>query len=300
MKFQKFRLNRINYLILILLSIVFIPKVNAIVDPTSNFYVNDYANILSEETEKYIMDKSVALEKVDGTQIVVVTVKNLEGLSLEDYSLRLARKFKIGSSSKDNGLLILLALEERALRTEVGAGLEGIIPDGKSGRFQDTYMIPYLKNNDWDNGIKNGYDAYYKEIVTLNNLNLDYTEPEGNNINNSEVNGEFFMFAFYVIPLTGAMFGSIIRSLKKKQGFCTVMYFLAWTVITKFLCSASPMYMILMFFNIILFLVCRFTSGSGGTFGGYGGSSFRSSSSSGRSFSGGGGSFRGGGSSRRF
>ena len=157
MKFQKFHLNRIKYLILILLFTLVIPSVSAIIKPTSNFYVNDYANILSEETEQYIMNRSVALNNVDGTQIVVVTVKNLEGMSLESYSLEVARSFGIGSKEKNNGLLILLALEERELRTEVGTGLEGIIPDGKSGRIQDEYMIPYLKNNNTTYCINTAY-----------------------------------------------------------------------------------------------------------------------------------------------
>ena len=57
MKFQKFHLNRIKYLILVLLSITFISNVNAIVQPTNNFYINDYANILSSEIEEYILRK---------------------------------------------------------------------------------------------------------------------------------------------------------------------------------------------------------------------------------------------------
>ena len=82
MKFQKFHLNRIKYLILILLSITFISNVKAIVKPTNDFYINDYANILSEETKQYIMKKSVELEKVDGTQIVVVTVPSIVVVTL--------------------------------------------------------------------------------------------------------------------------------------------------------------------------------------------------------------------------
>ena len=177
MKFQKFHLNRIKYLILVLLSITFISNVNAIVQPTNNFYINDYANILSSEIEEYILKKSVQLDDSDGTQIVVVTVPNLEGMSLEDYATKLFRNFGIGDKEKNNGLLLLLALEERQFRVEVGYGLEGILPDGKTGRFQDEYIIPYLKDNKWDEGIKNGYDAFYKEIVTLNNLDIEYNEP---------------------------------------------------------------------------------------------------------------------------
>ena len=247
MKFQKFHLNRINYLILILLSIVFLPNVKAIVKPTSNFYINDYATILSYETEEYILKRSAALNNVDGTQIVVVTVPNLEGMTLESYATKLFRQFGIGDKYKNNGLLLLLALEEREFRVEVGYGLEGILPDGKTGRFQDQYIIPYLKDNNWDEGVKNGYDdfyseivklnnlnngydAFYKEIGTLNNLNVNYTEPT--HIDNSssritisrpgyDYGFEVFIF-FYLIPIIGAVIGSKIRNLKKNKNLWTI------------------------------------------------------------------------------
>lgn len=298
MKFQKFHLNRINYLILILLSIVFLPNVKAIVSPTSNFYVNDYANILSDETEQYIMNKSVALNNVDGTQIVVVTVEDLEGLSIEDYSLKVARSFGIGSEEKNNGLLILLALEERELRTEVGAGLEGIIPDGKSGRIQDEYMVPYLKDNNWDEGIKNGYDAYYKEIVTLNNLNIDYNEPIETN------SDDFDSVIIFLNAFFGLFIGYTISISKKKTGN-TVIYMLIWLIL--FVISNLYFVPLILFLilNLIFFILGRlgiinFIKSSGGGY--YGGSSSSRSGSSSRSssFRGGGGSFRGGGSSRRF
>lgn len=172
-----YRLNKLMiYIAFILFS--FIGKVNAIIKPTQEFYVNDYANILSQETETYIIEKSKVLNNADGTQIVVVTVPNLEDKAIEEYALELARNFGIGAQSKNNGLLLLLALEEREFRVEVGYGLEGILNDSKTGRFQDKYIIPYLRENDWDNGIINGYNAFYTEIVKLNNLSLDYTEPE--------------------------------------------------------------------------------------------------------------------------
>ena len=151
--------------------------VEAIVSPTSEFYVNDYADILSEESVAYIIEKSEQLNEIDGTQIVVVTIPSLEGAVLEEYSLELARSFGIGDEDKNNGLLLLLTLEERMFRVEVGYGLEEILPDGKTGRFQDDYIIPYLKDNKWDEGIINGYNAFYDEIVTLNNLDVEYDKP---------------------------------------------------------------------------------------------------------------------------
>jgi len=254
MKFQKFRLNRIKYLILILLTVVFLPNVKAIVSPTHNFYVNDYANILSEETEQYIINKSIQLNNIDGTQIVVVTVPNLEGIALETYATQLFRNFGIGDKEKNNGLLLLLALEERLFRVEVGYGLEGILPDGKTGRFQDEYIIPYLKNNNWNEGIKNGYDAFYSEIVKLNNLTIEYNEPTSINdntlftIDREGYNnyGIEFMILFYLIPISGAFIGNIIRNLSKNKGLFTFIYLLVWLVITIFLYYTWFLYIILM------------------------------------------------------
>ena len=71
--------NFFLYITIFILSFFTFLKVNALVEPTSDFYVNDYANILSPETEKFIMDNSVKLQEKTKAQIVVVTVKNLEG-----------------------------------------------------------------------------------------------------------------------------------------------------------------------------------------------------------------------------
>ena len=283
--FQKYLFNRIKYLILIFLFITFISSVKAIVSPTSNLYVNDYANILSNETEEYIMNKSVALNNVDGTQIVVVTVPNLEGYSIEDYATKLFRNFGIGDKDKNNGLLLLLALEERQFRVEVGYGLEGILPDGKTGRFQDDYIIPYLKDDKFDEGVKNGYDAFYAEIVKLNNLDLEYNEATS--ISSSDSTETIISI---VIVLIGIICGAIANEIKNSN--FTLGYIVAWSIITGIIYFTINSYIYLMIINIIAFLFMRFSSG--GFFGGYsdggsfgGGNSFRGGSS------GGGGSSRG-------
>ena len=136
----------------------------ALVNPTKNFYVNDYANILDEEVEEYIIQTNQKLETATGAQIVVVTVQNLENESLEQYATDLFREFGIGDKTKNNGVLLLLALEERQFRIEVGYGLEGVLTDGKTGRIQDEYIIPYLKQNNWNEGVKNGYSKILEEV----------------------------------------------------------------------------------------------------------------------------------------
>ena len=138
-------------------------KVDALV-PTKDFYVNDYANILSEETEKFILDHSVSLANATKAQIVVVTVKSLEGQDIEIFANEVFNSFGIGDAKENNGLLLLLAYEEREFRVEVGYGFEELLPDGLTGRYQDTYIIPFLKHNRYDEGIVNGYSAFYKKI----------------------------------------------------------------------------------------------------------------------------------------
>lgn len=291
MKFQMFHLNRIKYLILAFLFITFIPSVKAIVNPTSDFYVNDYANILSKDTKQYIMDKSVALNNVDETQIVVVTVKDLEGNSIEDYAVDLFRKFGIGDSKKNNGILILVSVSDRRLRIEVGYGLEGIINDGKAGRIRDEYMIPYLRDDDWNNGIKNGYDAIYSEIVKQNNLNIDYTEPVNPN-NDDEI-------IYLIISLIiGIVIGLIARSMKYKNIFTTVygivflILFFMFANLMGVLIVNLFTYMFIAYANMNTLPYIYISGGRGGR-GGFGGGSFGG-------FSGGGGSSGGGGASGSF
>lgn len=136
----------------------------SIPNPTNEFYVNDYAGVLDSETEKYIMDTAVALDQATKSQVVVLTVDSLDGMALEDYSLEVLRQWGIGDSKLDNGVLILLAVSDRKSRIEVGYGLEGALPDGKTGRIQDEYMIEFYKNDDFQNGIIGGFTKIVEEV----------------------------------------------------------------------------------------------------------------------------------------
>lgn len=304
--FQKLHLNKIKILILILFFFLFIPNVKAIVNPTSDFYVNDYANVLDSETKKYIISKSTALNNASGTQIVVTTVKNLEGKTIEDYSLEFARKAKIGSKDKNDGILILVSYEDRKLRIEVGYGLEGIITDGKAGRIRDTYMIPYLKNNNWNDGIKNGYDAIYKEIVDANNLNLSYDAPaKSNNSRSFNITANI-----YIGIAIGFVLGAILRLINKKKGeFIKVIIGILYFVIvnTLFICflfkNLVNIAMIASPFNVFAFILAYAIKPGSISFNSSDdpdSSSIADSFFDGGGSSGGGGSFGGGGASGSF
>ena len=76
-------------------------------------------------------------------------------------------------------MLLLLALEERQFRVEVGYGLEGALPDGKTGRIQDEYIIPYLRENNWNDGIKNGFSAILEVVADEYNVEVGAEQAVG-------------------------------------------------------------------------------------------------------------------------
>lgn len=127
--------------------------------PKARGYVNDNAGILSPaakgQVERFLAD----FERTDSTQISVLTVPSLEGEDLEGYAVRIAQAWGIGQQGKDNGALLLVAKEERAVRIEVGYGLEDRLTDLLAGRIVDQEIVPRFKAGDFDGGIKAGVQA---------------------------------------------------------------------------------------------------------------------------------------------
>lgn len=167
--------------------------------PTQDFYVNDFAGVISEDTKSIIMRDSAALQQQTGAQIVVVTIDSLEGQALETYSLDILRTWGIGDKTKNNGVLILLSVSDRLSRIEVGYGLEGRLPDGKTGRIQDDYMLPYYKNDQFDEGIKNGYLAILQEVAAEYNVDLSTIESASPQQPASNFLWPLFGFGFFAV-----------------------------------------------------------------------------------------------------
>ncbi len=292
-------------LLIFLITLLFIPSVHAldVEDVPIVDYVNDYAGILSPEVKTYIKEQSEILYKTDGTQIVVVTVRSLEGNPLEDFTHDLGNHYKIGKDSK--GLIIFVSVEDRLARVEVGDNLEGILNDAKAGRFMDAYMIPYLKNNDWDNGIKNVYIALRNEIIEKNNL--DITKGEVQTVHYDyeidDIDDPIFIAAGFAL-LAAFFFGIIFNGARFNIADIIVSLFLGAPVYVSLYRNISFISFALFAsgFAFFLYVILRLSTNSSG-YGGHGGSSWSSSSgghSSGGGFSGGGGHFSGGGASRGF
>lgn len=130
---------------------------------TDRFFVNDYANVIDGATEDYIFDKGKTYNANGGPQIVVLTMESIDGASVEKFALDTAREWGIGDKEENNGVLILLVIDSRDIRIEVGYGLEGVLNDGKCGRFIRR-ATDLLSAGDYSEGIKQIYDDVIGEL----------------------------------------------------------------------------------------------------------------------------------------
>ncbi len=133
-------------------------------EPTSSFYIDDYSSVFTQDTEDYIMDQALALNEATKAQIVVVSVPSTQDDSLETYSYKLANEWGIGDKELDNGVLILFTTTEPHVRLEIGKGLEGCLPDAKSGRILDDWAVDAKDNGRWNEAAINTFVAVAKEI----------------------------------------------------------------------------------------------------------------------------------------
>lgn len=164
------------------LSTVAFSKTN-IPSATSDFYVNDFANVFSTDEKTRLMDNAITLsDEHDGIQVVVTTVESLDGNTIENYALEMYNLYGIGKD--DMGLLILLSTGDRQIRIEVGKAMESYINDSKAGRFIDKYAIPSLKENKFDEGLINLQEALINQIVTdIENENTENVQSSDSKTN---------------------------------------------------------------------------------------------------------------------
>jgi uncharacterized protein len=116
--------------------------------------VVDLAGIVDDSITIKLNSYLRELEHKTSAQMAILTIKSLEGQSLEDFSITVAHdKWKLGQKGKDNGVLILVALAEKKYRIEIGYGLEGILPDSLVGSIGRQYLVPYFRKGDYSSGI---------------------------------------------------------------------------------------------------------------------------------------------------
>ena len=138
--------------------------------PSLTGRVVDQANIIQVATRTAIEQKLANLEAKSGIQLVVATVTSLEGEEIEPYANQLFQIWKLGEKTKNNGVLLLVAPNERRVRIEVGYGLEGTLTDALSKVIIANAITPRFKAGDFSDGISRGVD----DIITV--LTTDASE----------------------------------------------------------------------------------------------------------------------------
>jgi uncharacterized protein len=126
--------------------------------PALSGRVVDEAGILDAETLTALTASLAALEQKTTDQLVVVTLKSLQGTSIEDYGYQLGRHWQIGQKDKNNGVLLIVAPNERKVRIEVGYGLEGTLTDAVTKLIIENSITPRFKIADYAGGIKRGVE----------------------------------------------------------------------------------------------------------------------------------------------
>ncbi|MDM5221876.1 TPM domain-containing protein [Peribacillus sp. NJ11] len=227
-------------------------------EPVGDIYVQDFAGVLDDQEKSELIELGKRLDDATKAQISVLTVDSMEGSEIEEYSVEALRSFKLGDAEQNNGVLIVLAMEEQKIRIEVGYGLEGAITDIKSGQILDNVAIPALKEGKYDVALTETYKAVYKDVTKEYNLGDEFyqdlsVQPESENFQPSGL--QIFLIIIVVIIV-------FILDAKFFKGF-----------------------FLQMLINILLIIISR--GGGGGRGGGSGGPR-----------GGGGGSSGGGGASR--
>ena len=133
-------------------------------NPKPKGWVSDYAGVLSEQKKSELEYALEQLENKTSAEVAVVIIKSLEGQSLEEYAVQLFQQYGIGKKGKDNGVLFLISTEDKRTRIEVGYGLEGILTDGRCGQLLDDYVVPHIKNGDFENAVVSGTAAIIEII----------------------------------------------------------------------------------------------------------------------------------------
>lgn len=248
--------------------------------PSLTGRVNDLARLLPEADARALEQKLADYEQKTGHQFALLTLPSLQGDPIEDFSIRVAERWKLGDAKRSDGLIMVIAKNERKIRIEVGYGLEGAIPDALAGRIIQEHMRPYFQEGDFAKGIQSAFDTLMKAAQGEN------IGPPVRPKTNRGHSLTFFFMVMFLIALfvqrlsTPARVG-ITGTAGAVMGFLAT-HILPWTV------AAGVV-------GAIIGLV-KLSSGGRGPFGGYGGWGGGLGGggwSSGGGF--GGGGFRGGG-----
>lgn len=200
--------------ILLLTLLFLIPfQTNAIVEKGDQIFVTDEADLLSEESEEYLISYSEFLYKQKKIDYYVVTVKNLENLEIEEYSEQLFSNFHIS----DRGILILLSEEDREIRIQRGEEIENLLSTDSLDNYIENYFIPYMQQGKWDYGLINGYSAIYKDICEKYGIDASSMEVV-EDVDFLTKYGNIFLFIMvWLVVFFASRIAKVYKKMKRKE-----------------------------------------------------------------------------------
>jgi uncharacterized protein len=273
-------------------------------------HIHDEASVLSAQTVQQLEAQLKLHEDSTSNQIAILIIPSLDGEAIEDFTLRVAEKWQLGQKGKDNGVLVLVAIDDRKMRIEVGYGLEGVLPDAVCSQIIRNEMAPNFRRGDYDTGIVAAVNA----IIQAIGGEYVSTGNEGTGEGTPMTFGEKAFMALFIFGILG-MFTFAGLTTEGCAGwflyaFLTPFYAIFPGAVVGYTAGMGILGTYLVAFPILKVIfkkkgwTKKNTGGSGGSgwssgsgwFGG-GGWSSGGGSSWGGGFSGGGGGFGGGGSS---
>ncbi|TGK04920.1 YgcG family protein [Leptospira semungkisensis] len=269
--------------------------------PKLSHRVTDLTGTLTEEEDQSLETKLTEFEQKKGSQIVLLIIPTTGEETIEQYSIRVAEEWKIGRKSIADGVVFLVAKDDRKMRFEIGRGLEGAIPDVLSKRVQIEYVRPLFKEGKYYEGIDQGIDKILSLIDGEPLPEPTHTTFQGSSSNSDEDSlGNYF----WVLIGIAIFIGFFLRRLFSpvQAGIATAAGYFAGGFLGLSLEALLPILVIFFIIAWVAYAAAKSSGGGGGWSGGSSWSSFGGGggswgSSSGDSFSGGGGDFGGGGSS---
>jgi len=150
--------------LLFLLGMPVVGEAQRAVPSLANRRVHDEAGVLSAQTNAYLEQSLKAFEDSTSNQIAVLIVNSLDGETIDQFGIRVADAWKLGTQDKDNGVILIIAMSDRKMRIEVGQGLEGPLPDAICNRIIRNEMAPAFRRGDYDAGVIASVDAVRKAI----------------------------------------------------------------------------------------------------------------------------------------
>jgi uncharacterized protein len=141
--------------------------------PPAAGHVNDHAGLLSESEKAGLESLLRRFEAETTNQLVLLIIPSLEGDNLEDFSIRVAESWKPGQKDKDNGVIFLVAVNDRRARIEVGYGLEGALTDAEAGRILQNLVFPAFRKGAYSSGIQAGL------VGIMQSIQGEFTAPAG-------------------------------------------------------------------------------------------------------------------------